>query len=79
MELGPILRALMHNTTRFWLISLEVALSLAIGWLAERLHQDRGDITPGPAPRDSQEDDAGYRSNAVHPLLRHFSVACSGT
>ena len=30
MELGPIFRALMHNTTRFWLITLEVALSLAI-------------------------------------------------
>ena len=30
MELGPILRALLHNKTRFWLIALEVALTLAI-------------------------------------------------
>lgn len=30
MELGPILRALFHNRTRFVLISLEVALTLAI-------------------------------------------------
>ena len=30
MELGPIFRALMHNKTRFWLITLEVALTLAI-------------------------------------------------
>ncbi len=30
MELGPILRALMHNKSRFWLIALEVALTLAI-------------------------------------------------
>ena len=30
MEIGPIFRALMHNKTRFWLITLEVALTLAI-------------------------------------------------
>lgn len=30
MELGPILRALLRNKTRFFLISLEVALTLAI-------------------------------------------------
>ena len=30
MELGPILRALAHNKVRFWLIALEVALTLAI-------------------------------------------------
>jgi len=30
MQFGPILRALMHNKTRFWLITLEVALTLAI-------------------------------------------------
>ncbi len=30
MHFGPILRALMHNKTRFWLITLEVALTLAI-------------------------------------------------
>ena len=30
MELGPIFRALMHNKSRFWLITLEVALMLAI-------------------------------------------------
>lgn len=30
MELGPIFRALMHNKARFWLITLEVALTLAI-------------------------------------------------
>ena len=30
MELGPIFRALMHNKSRFWLITLEVALTLAI-------------------------------------------------
>jgi len=30
MEIGPIFRALIHNKTRFWLISLEVALTLAI-------------------------------------------------
>jgi putative ABC transport system permease protein len=30
MELGPILRALLYNKTRFWLIALEVALTLAI-------------------------------------------------
>ena len=30
MELGPIFRALMHNKSRFWLITLEVALALAI-------------------------------------------------
>jgi len=30
MELGPIFRALMHNPTRFWLITVEIALTLAI-------------------------------------------------
>ena len=30
MEIGPIFRALMHNKSRFWLITLEVALTLAI-------------------------------------------------
>ncbi|MCZ6727691.1 MAG: FtsX-like permease family protein [Acidobacteria bacterium] len=30
MHFGPILRALMHNKTRFWLITLEVGLTLAI-------------------------------------------------
>ena len=30
MHIGPIFRALMHNKTRFWLITLEVALTLAI-------------------------------------------------
>ena len=27
MEIGPILRSLMHNKARFWLITLEVALT----------------------------------------------------
>lgn len=30
MEIGPILRALNNNKTRFWLISVEVALTLAV-------------------------------------------------
>lgn len=30
MEFGPILRALFHNKSRFWLITAEVALTLAI-------------------------------------------------
>ena len=30
MQFGPIFRALMHNKSRFWLITLEVALTLAI-------------------------------------------------
>jgi len=30
MQIGPIFRALMHNKSRFWLITLEVALTLAI-------------------------------------------------
>jgi putative ABC transport system permease protein len=30
MHIGPIVRALLHNPTRFWLITLEVALTLAI-------------------------------------------------
>lgn len=30
MHFGPIIRALLHNPTRFWLITLEVALTLAI-------------------------------------------------
>ena len=30
MEIGPIIRALIHNPTRFWLITAEVALTLAI-------------------------------------------------
>jgi putative ABC transport system permease protein len=30
MQFGPIFRALMHNKTRFWLITVEVALTLAI-------------------------------------------------
>jgi putative ABC transport system permease protein len=30
MELGPIVRSLMHNKTRFWLVTLEVALTLAL-------------------------------------------------
>ncbi len=30
MEIGPIFRALLHNKTRFFLIALEVALTLAI-------------------------------------------------
>ena len=30
MELGPIFRSLVHNKARFWLIALEVAMTLAI-------------------------------------------------
>ena len=30
MELGPVFRALVHNRVRFWLITVEVALTLAI-------------------------------------------------
>ncbi len=30
MHFGPVLRALFHNKTRFWLITVEVALTLAI-------------------------------------------------
>jgi len=30
MHIGPIFRALMHNKSRFWLITVEVALTLAI-------------------------------------------------
>ena len=30
MELGPIFRALMHNKSRFWLVTLEIALTVAI-------------------------------------------------
>jgi putative ABC transport system permease protein len=30
MELGPVFRALIHNRVRFWLIAIEVALTLAI-------------------------------------------------
>src|SRR5262245_33271874 len=30
LEIGPILRALIHNKGRFWLITLEIALTLAI-------------------------------------------------
>jgi putative ABC transport system permease protein len=30
MEIGPVFRALVHNKVRFWLISVEVALTLAI-------------------------------------------------
>ena len=30
MEFGPIFRALLHNKARFWLIAVEVALTLAI-------------------------------------------------
>ena len=30
MQFGPIFRALMHNKSRFWLITVEVALTLAI-------------------------------------------------
>jgi putative ABC transport system permease protein len=30
MELGPIFRSLIHNKSRFWLIAMEIALTLAI-------------------------------------------------
>jgi putative ABC transport system permease protein len=30
MELGPIVRSLLHNKTRFWLVTLEIALTLAL-------------------------------------------------
>lgn len=30
MELGPILRALLHNRARFWLVTLQIALTLAV-------------------------------------------------
>ncbi len=30
MEIGPIFRALIHQKSRFWLITLEIALTLAI-------------------------------------------------
>ena len=50
MELGPIFRSLVHNKARFWLIALEVALTLAIvancvNWmldLRERYNRDTG-------------------------------------
>jgi putative ABC transport system permease protein len=30
MEIGPVFRALVHHKTRFWLIALEIALTLAV-------------------------------------------------
>lgn len=44
MEIGPILRSLMHNKARFWLIALEVALTLAIvancvNWMLDLRYQ----------------------------------------
>ncbi|MCZ6745615.1 MAG: hypothetical protein O7C74_00185, partial [Acidobacteria bacterium] len=30
MEFGPIVRSLFHNKTRFWLVTLEIALTLAL-------------------------------------------------
>lgn len=50
LELGPIFRSLVHNKARFWLIALEVALTLAIvancvNWmldLRERYQRDTG-------------------------------------
>ena len=40
MELGPIFRSLVHNKARFWLIALEVALTLAnvancVNWMLD--------------------------------------------
>lgn len=56
MELGPIFRSLIHNKARFWLITLEVALTLAIvancvNWMIDM--------------RDEFQRDTGYEEASV--------------
>ena len=52
MELGPIFRALMHNPTRFWLITLEVALTLAIVVNCVAIILDRRELLSRPSGLD---------------------------
>ena len=52
MELGPIFRALMHNPTRFWLITVEVALTLAIVVNCVAIILDRRELLTRPSGLD---------------------------
>jgi putative ABC transport system permease protein len=45
MEIGPILRSLIHHKTRFWLITFEIALTLAIvANCVNMILDERGDM-----------------------------------
>jgi len=52
MELGPIFRALMHNPTRFWLIAVEVALTLAIVINCVAIITEQRDLLTRPSGLD---------------------------
>jgi len=52
MEIGPIFRALMHNPTRFWLITVEVALTLAIVVNCVAIILDRRELLTRPSGLD---------------------------
>ena len=52
MELGPIFRALVHNPTRFWLITVEVALTLAIVVNCVAIILDRRELLTRPSGLD---------------------------
>jgi len=54
MELGPIVRALMHNPTRFWLITVEVALTLAIIVNCVAIILDQRDLLTRPSGLDEE-------------------------
>jgi len=71
MELGPIIRALMHNPTRFWLITVEVALTLAVVANCVTIIIDRRDLLT----RSSGIDEPNLVVVTTQPFADDFADA----
>ena len=69
MELGPVFRALIHNRVRFWLVTLEVALTLAIVVNCVSLALERR----GEFLRDSGIDEENILLVRAEPFAPEYS------
>lgn len=68
MELGPIFRALMHSKARFWLVAIEIALTLAIVVNCVNMMLDmRGQVT-----LDTGLDEEHVIALVTEPLHQDF-------
>ncbi len=85
MEIGPIIRALIHNPTRFWLITAEVALTLAIIVNCVAIIAEQRDLLTRPSgldepnmvvvttqPFSSDFDDSAFLDNVRAEDLRRL-------
>jgi len=68
-ELGPIVRALIHNKGRFWLITLEIALTLAIVVNCATLMLDKYREMSRPTGMD-EKNILVVNSEAIEPALK---------